>query len=229
MYSLTAGGMKDLRKCSFLHYGWGSLLLKELLRAPTVSCRGWEVLSMIEFNIASILLSPTSSARSRGQSKTDLANLLHTPCLQILGPSRCPYHGLRWFSGPSTPPFCCSIGGLLLEAVLQLPPVAMYACMYVYIHADVCIMLWIFLLYPRRYVFYLSRLRKRRNLSPWSYFLDWDISQAWDASKSSDILTSREFYNSLICILAQLNFSQKKTNNRPVHIRGHHLSIHWFV
>ncbi|XP_054623310.1 cytokine receptor family member B16 isoform X2 [Dunckerocampus dactyliophorus] len=32
--------MKDLRNLSFLHRGWNSLLLKELLREPTVSCSG---------------------------------------------------------------------------------------------------------------------------------------------------------------------------------------------
>ncbi|CAB1413763.1 unnamed protein product [Pleuronectes platessa] len=32
--------MKDLRNLSFLHRGCNSLLLKELLRDPTMSCRG---------------------------------------------------------------------------------------------------------------------------------------------------------------------------------------------
>ncbi|KAI3364567.1 hypothetical protein L3Q82_010840 [Scortum barcoo] len=41
--SLTAAGRKDLRYLSFTQRGWSSRSLKELPRAVSVSCRGWEV------------------------------------------------------------------------------------------------------------------------------------------------------------------------------------------
>jgi len=72
---LKADGMKDLRKHSILHCGSSSLLLKELLRTPTVWCRRWEGFYVIDASLANVLLSPTSLIVSREQSNTELALL----------------------------------------------------------------------------------------------------------------------------------------------------------
>lgn len=39
-------------------HGWRSLLLKELLREPTVSSRGWEMLAMMNVSLVNNFLSP---------------------------------------------------------------------------------------------------------------------------------------------------------------------------
>ena len=71
--SLTAVGIKDFRKRSVLHWGCISLSLRELFRAFTVRCRGWEELPIIDVSLCNILLSPTCSTDSRGQARTELA------------------------------------------------------------------------------------------------------------------------------------------------------------
>ena len=94
--SLMAVGINDLRECSFLHSGCESvLLLKELLKASTLRCRGWEELFMIDVILANSFLSPTTSMGSSGQSRTELAFLTSSfsfcPCLCCYLPSR-PLH-----------------------------------------------------------------------------------------------------------------------------------------
>lgn len=65
-------GVKDLQKRSFLHLGSLSLLLKELLKVPTVGCRESGVLSMIVDSSARAQFSPIASIESRGQPQTEL-------------------------------------------------------------------------------------------------------------------------------------------------------------
>lgn len=63
----------DLRYCSFLHWGYRSLVLNDLLRASTVWCKGWEQLAMMDVSFADIHLSPMSSIEFSRQPKTKLS------------------------------------------------------------------------------------------------------------------------------------------------------------
>ena len=74
------------------HWRCFSLVLKELPKASTVWCRGWEELLLIDVSLAYILLSAISSMESRLQPRTEpalLRNLLRlflSLCLSLLLP-----------------------------------------------------------------------------------------------------------------------------------------------
>lgn len=68
LYSLTAGGTKDLLYNSLLHRGEISLQLKLLLNAR----RGSVVLSMVTSNLCTILFSATTSRVTRSCPMTEL-------------------------------------------------------------------------------------------------------------------------------------------------------------
>ncbi|TWW54865.1 hypothetical protein D4764_0016330, partial [Takifugu flavidus] len=55
--------------------GWSSRSLKELPSAVRVSCRGWDVLFNMDDSLAIILPFPTTSTKSRGHPRTELALL----------------------------------------------------------------------------------------------------------------------------------------------------------
>lgn len=66
-------GGNDLRKCSFLHRRCLSLVLKELPRASTVGCTGWEELPLMDVCLTNILLTANSLLESRLQLRTEAA------------------------------------------------------------------------------------------------------------------------------------------------------------
>ena len=81
LYSLIVVGMNDLWKCS-LQREWFSLWLKELLIAPTASCRGWRGVSTMDVSAANILLSPTVStvtSQDRARPPHQFVNFLSVP------------------------------------------------------------------------------------------------------------------------------------------------------
>lgn len=67
--SVYEASNSDLWKHFFLQWECFSLWLKELLSAPTVSCRG---LSMMDFSFRKILLSPPIVPDFRGHPRTEL-------------------------------------------------------------------------------------------------------------------------------------------------------------
>jgi len=74
-------------------FRWSNLLLKELSRAFTVSCMGWESFSIMDDSLAIILLPPTTCTEPRGHPRTELAFLISLSSLflsavEMLLPSR---------------------------------------------------------------------------------------------------------------------------------------------
>lgn len=63
MYSLTAEGRKELQNRSFIHLGCSRLSVKELCCSATFSCMGRDTLSIIDVNLARVLLSPITSTK----------------------------------------------------------------------------------------------------------------------------------------------------------------------